>query len=458
MSQAITAEPSSAPLRHDQPPVVVRATNLSKRFRIYSKPIHRAREWLRLGRNLHTDFWALRGVSFEVRRGGCLGVIGANGSGKSTLLKIISGAMRPTEGSFEVHGRVLSLIELGTGLNPNLSGRANIAHTAALLGFPPGFARDRTAEIEAFAELGDFFDRPINLYSSGMRVRLAFSMFACFQPELFIVDEALSVGDVFFQQKCAARIRTLLDAGMTMIFVSHDQSAVLSLCDQAIVLDHGRPAFAGDPQQAVSVYLASMNVDRAGHKWSRHPAKPATAALPASPDNASTADSIIAKDILGDRRNHRTGTGALRIRAARVTDESGRDTLRASVGQALRIHVLIEAVEHVDRPRAGIRLFNRLNTLAFGAGTYQLGHSIAPMAPGDRVIVRFDLTLDLEPGAYTFGLGAGEPAGNDPNAGTHHDRIDRLGPIIVDLQRDRPRPFYGLARLPMRATVESIVP
>lgn len=447
-----------------QPPrggeVVVRAEGLGKRFRIYPTPMHRAREWLGLGRGLHTDFWAVRGVSFEVARGGCLGVIGANGSGKSTLLKMIAGAMRPTEGRFEVSGRVLSLIELGTGLNPQLSGRANIAHTAALLGFPSGFARERTGEIEAFAELGEFFDRPVGLYSSGMRVRLAFSMFACFEPELFIVDEALSVGDVFFQQKCAGRIRRLLDAGMTMIFVSHDQSAVLSLCDQAIVLERGRPTFAGDPQRAVSVYLASMNVDRAAGKWAKGTGGgtdgPRAGEAARSPAKASAADAIVARDVLGSQRHHRTGSGALRVAAVRVTDDAGRDTRRGAVGEALTFHVLLEARESVVSPRAGIRFFNRHNILVFGAGTYQLETPFPSLGAGQRAIVRFRVTLDMEPGSYTFGVGAGEPAAGDPNAGVHHDRIDRLGPIVVDLPRDRPRPFFGAARLPMTATVEAI--
>src|SRR5690606_3084935 len=210
-----------------------------------------------------------------VRRGECLGIIGANGSGKSTLLKMISGALRPTTGTFQVQGRVLSLIELGTGLNPLLPGRANIIHAATLLGFPADFARKKMREIEEFAELGEFFDRPVMLYSSGMRVRLAFSMFACFRPELFIVDEALSVGDIFFQQKCAARIRELLDGGMTMLFVSHDQSAILNLCDRGMVMSQGRPIFYGEPEEAVTRYIASLRQDgRVKNKWDRKPQAP----------------------------------------------------------------------------------------------------------------------------------------------------------------------------------------
>ena len=272
--------PGAAPGAAGDPahePVVISADKLGKRFRIYKKPADRLWEWLRLKRNVHTAFWAVRDVSFEVRRGQCLGIIGANGSGKSTLLKMLTGAMMPTEGSYHVEGRVLSLIELGTGLNPNLTGRQNIHNAAALLGFPPTYAKEKMPEIEAFADLGDFFDRPTMLYSSGMRVRLAFAMFACFRPEVFMVDEALSVGDVFFQQKCAVRLRELLDSGMTMLFVSHDQGAVLNLCDEAIVLSKGRPIFRGKPEEAVSRYSAALAGE--GNRWARK--KPA--APPGSP-------------------------------------------------------------------------------------------------------------------------------------------------------------------------------
>ncbi|CAA9403546.1 MAG: Teichoic acid export ATP-binding protein TagH, partial [uncultured Phycisphaerae bacterium] len=203
-------------------PVMIRAAGLGKRFKIYPKPWGRMTEWLTLGRaRRHEDFWALRDVGFEVARGESLGVIGVNGSGKSTLLKILSGAMYPTAGTFEVRGRVLSLLELGTGVNPQLTGRQNVVNSSRLLAFPPVYVAEKMGEIEAFAELGEFFDRPVRLYSSGMLVRLVFSMFACFDPEVFVVDEALSVGDLYFQQKCAKRIGAMLDGGVTMLFVSH---------------------------------------------------------------------------------------------------------------------------------------------------------------------------------------------------------------------------------------------
>src|SRR4051812_15635366 len=243
--------------------VMIRAERLGKRFKIYPRPWGRLTEWLTGGAaSRHDDFWALRGVSFEVARGESVGVIGVNGSGKSTLLKILSGAMYPTEGTFDVAGRVLSLLELGTGVNPQLTGRQNVVNSSRLLAFPPGYVESKMPDIEAFAELGEFFDRPVRLYSSGMMVRLVFSMFACFDPDVFVVDEALSVGDLHFQQKCARRIHAMRDAGVTTLFVSHDLAAVDALCDRVLVLHGGRVRFLGEKRQGISTYYELVGMSR----------------------------------------------------------------------------------------------------------------------------------------------------------------------------------------------------
>lgn len=434
--------PTAAPVAAETPhrPIAVRVEGLGKRFKIYRRPIDRVLEWLGAGKR-HAEHWAVRGVSFQVERGGCLGIIGANGSGKSTLLKMISRALHPTEGSFRVEGRVLSLIELGTGLNPHLTGRANVYNAAALLGFPANFAREKIGEIEAFADLAEFFDRPVILYSTGMRVRLAFSMFACFRPEVLIVDEALSVGDVFFQQKCATRIQELLDDGMTMIFVSHDQGAVLNLCDTAILLEKGAVTFSGDPAEALHRYTASL---------SKKPKfAPRKAAEPAP---AVETPAVLKGDVLGQRKHDQIGNGDARVVAVRVADRSNRDTLQAMMGETLRIEVLIEAVRPLRTPRVGMHFYDRFGNLVFAAGTYQLGHALPDLAPGERLIVRADVTLDLHPGEYTFGVGASIPSEENPEHGIVCDRVMQLGPVAVVQDKSRPRPFFGMAKLPMKVS------
>ena len=431
------------------PDIVIAADRLSKRFKIYSNPRHRVLEWLSGGRvRRHTEFWAVRGVSLGVRRGECLGIIGANGSGKSTLLKMITGALYPTEGEASVQGRVLSLLDLGAGLNPQLTGRASVIHSARLLGFPHGYARDAMGRIEQFAELGEFFDRPVGLYSSGMRLRLVFSMFACFEPDVFVVDEALAVGDVFFQQKCATRLREMLDAGLTMLFVSHDHGAILNLCDRAILLERGRAAFEGEPAEALARYTASL---RGGTRFSPGPrggrASASAARVAAAPDDAAA---IIEGDVIGDRGDSRYGTGAARVVAVRVTDGAERDSMRAFMGEPLTFHVLLEAREPVDQPRVGIQLVDRFTNLLFACGTRMLGYPLPALAPGDRLIVRLTVRMDLAPGEYSFAVGTSIPA-EDPEQGVVHDQVPDLGPIRVMLDRGRPRPFHGAARLTLCA-------
>lgn len=434
---------------------VVSAEGLGKRFRLFARPGDRLWHWLGLARPLRrpspTELWAVRGVNLEVRRGECLGILGANGSGKSTLLKMLSGALRPTEGRFQVRGRALSLLELGTGINPLLTGRQNVVHSANLLGFPPTYARQRMPEIEAFAELGEFFDRPVDTYSSGMRVRLMFSMFACMEPDLFIVDEALSVGDVFFQQKCVARVREMMARGMTMLFVSHDQAAVLNLCTRAILLEKGRVSFEGTPEETVARYLVGL---RGGSRFAApktpKPAAPAADPAPARSDPAALA---LAADVIGPRGATRHGVGGMRVLAAAVLGPDGQPSQETTMGGVLTFRLLIEAHRPVAAPRCGVRLHDRFGTLVFGAGTYNAGLALPPLNPGDRLVADLAITMDLADGQYTFSVGCGEPAAEDPDAGVRHDTIELLGPITVLPVAGARRPFYGVARLPMRATL-----
>jgi energy-coupling factor transporter ATP-binding protein EcfA2 len=345
------------------------------------------------------------------------------------------------------------MIELGAGLNPDLTGRQNILNMARLLTLGAEYARTQMEEIRAFADIGDFFDRPVRVYSSGMRVRLTFAMFACFKPDVLIVDEALSVGDVFFQQKCAARIRELLSGGMTMVFVSHDTAAVLNLCDRALLLRGGAPVFLGDPKEAVSRYYTgrtgSGNVTPPA-KW-RHEV--------AAPDEniGSTAEEILAHDVIGRRRHRSHGHKGISILGARVIDAGGHDTRTFRVGEQMVVLVLLEAARDVAHPRAGLRLFDRLDNQIFGGGTAQVSRHLPPMRTGDRLIVRFELTLDIRPGPYSFGLGTSEPDHSEgPNGAVFHDSIDALGPIDVAPPDSGRLPFFGMANLPLEVRYRAL--
>src|SRR2546425_2029490 len=238
---------------------IIRAEKIAKCFRIYRHPSDHLKELLFLGRRrFHEPFWAVRDVDVQVERGCCLGIIGENGSGKSTLLRMIAGVIRPSSGNLAVGGRVSALLELGAGFNPLFTGRENIFLYAAILGFTDVQTRERIPSIEKFAEIGDFVDRPVKTYSSGMFVRLAFAVAIHMDPDVLIVDEALSVGDIFFQQRCIRRIQQLKRQGVTILFVSHDLDAVRSLADRVIWMDHGEVHLAGKTDEVVSKYLAAM--------------------------------------------------------------------------------------------------------------------------------------------------------------------------------------------------------
>ena len=236
--------------------IVLQVENLGKRFKLYSSAWGRIKEWVTFGlRSYHKDFWSLWNISFQVRRGGFLGVIGPNGAGKSTLLKVITGVLEPTEGSYHVDGKVLSLIELNGGMDDDLTGRENITRSAQLLGFPDGYVKKRMTQIAEFADLGDFFDRPLRFYSSGMRIRLAFSLFAFLECDVLILDEVLAVGDIFFKQKCYARLDELVAQKTAIVFVTHSTSLVRQYCDDVIVLNQGQIVYHGEADQAIQKYF-----------------------------------------------------------------------------------------------------------------------------------------------------------------------------------------------------------
>jgi len=424
---------------------MIKVNNISKKFDIYRNPWHRALEWIVPGRRkFHQEFWALRDVSFEVSRDECLGIIGPNGSGKSTLLKILSCSLYPTSGTFAINGKALSLLELGTGFNNELTGRENLYNSIHLLGLPEEYLRERIGDIEAFAELGDFFDRPVKLYSSGMYVRLAFSLFVFMKPEVLVVDEALSVGDIFFQQKSFARMREMIASGTTCLFVSHDTAAIQNLCDRVLYLKQGEVDFYGPATEGVNRYLAdigarTMKVDLFGIDW------PVSRPGIAGEEKDMFPSSIIAET------TSRHGEGGIEIVAARVVDKSGRDTFQAELMAELDFYLLIQAKENIFAPSAGIYLYDRMGTLIFQCGVRQLQKRLPDLAAGQRVLVRFRLGLTIQPGVYTFNLSC---------TGFSHDRpaeanyvwtmYEKLGPVVVAFtDENRMVPFGGMAKMPI---------
>lgn len=233
--------------------IAIEADKLSKAYRIYANPTDRLKEWL-TRRRYHQEFWAVRDVSFQVKTGTTLGLIGDNGAGKSTLLQLVAGVLRPSSGQVTTGGRVSTLLELGTGFNPEFTGRENAIMSGTILGIPAKEMEARFSEVAAFAEIGDFMNQPVKIYSSGMYVRLAFAVATTIDPDVLIIDEALSVGDVYFQKRCFDRIDSFRKAGKTILFCSHDLYYVRMICDEVIWLRHGRIYEMGEASRVVGAY------------------------------------------------------------------------------------------------------------------------------------------------------------------------------------------------------------
>lgn len=248
---------------------IISISNLGKCYKVYENRNDRLKEWLLpfLGKR-HTEKWVLKGINLEIGAGEAVGIIGMNGAGKSTLLKIITGTTVPTTGSVHFEGSVAALLELGLGFHPDFSGRQNVYMSGQLLGYSMEEIDANMAAIEAFAEIGEAIDAPVRTYSSGMQVRLAFSVATMRRPDILIVDEALSVGDSYFQHKSFGRIKEFCDAGTTLLLVSHDVGAIQAVCDRAVFLEKGEIRMVGEPQAVMDYYNAMLG-DRTGHPFHR---------------------------------------------------------------------------------------------------------------------------------------------------------------------------------------------
>jgi lipopolysaccharide transport system ATP-binding protein len=426
--------------------IVVRAEGLSKAYRMFSHPAHRLKQILMGARRRYfSEFWALHDVSFELRRGEALGIIGRNGGGKSTLLQLVAGTLQPSRGVVERSGRVGALLELGAGFNPEFTGRENVLFSGMLLGLARAEVLARLGDVVDFAEIGEFIDRPVKTYSTGMFVRLAFAVQVFTDPDLLIVDEALAVGDIFFQQKCFARIREMRERGMTLIFVSHDMAAIRNVCDRTLLLDQGRVEFEGSPEEAVSRFHDRL--------------RPPAAAMAAGPSPARTVPLEIQHEIVGHdilrRARSRHGAGGLVIVAASFENELGEHSFTVEMQRAVRIILLLRADIDVADPSVGLHLFDKLNNLVFASGSRQLGVDLPALASGDELVVVLTLGMCVQPGQYTFNLGCSQPSPEGPNYGINLDRHEGLGPIDVHADTSRVLPFYGIAQLPLSIRTEA---
>lgn len=377
--------------------IAVKVENLSKCYQIYAQPRDRLKQSIlprlqrvagRQPRQYFREFWALRDVSFEIRKGETVGIIGRNGSGKSTLLQMICGTLNPTAGSIQTNGRIAALLELGSGFNPEFTGRENVFLNAAILGIDSSVMDARLEKLIEFAGLGQYIDQPMKTYSSGMYARLAFSAAIHVDPDILVVDEALAVGDAGFQLKCMLRMKELQEQGVTILFVSHDTGSVMRLCDRAMVIDQGR-LLAGDqtPLKSVKLYEQLTRAVAA-------PALAPTVAVVESTDYAGE---------LGGIEETRLGSREAEYLSVQFIGDDGKEKDVFQSGEDIEIRALIRSTRAFPKAVSGFTLKNRAGVDVWGDNTIFAEYDLS-LQPGISAL-SYRTKLLLPAGEYFLYIG-----------------------------------------------------
>lgn len=393
--------------------VVLSIQNISKCFEMYDKPAHRLLQMLRGNkRKYYKEFWALKDISFEVHRGECVGIIGRNGAGKSTLLQIITGTLQPTCGSVEVKGRIAALLELGSGFNPEFSGRENVYMNGAVLGLSTEEIDKRYGEIVSFAEIGDFIDQPVKTYSSGMMVRLAFAVQIMLDPDILIIDEALAVGDAFFQQKCMRYIKGFIK-DHTVIFVSHDTGAITALCTRAVLLSKGRIECIGDADTVSKKYLLEyyQNIQEVSGTGENQDKGNPAGGLADDDFRDMRADlfnqSTLRNDIEVFKFNpdaESFGSGGVKMSSMKLLDAQGRPLAWAVGGERLILRICFESDMLITSPIVGFTVKNKYGQSIVVDNTYLTYRDKPfPVFPGESFYAEFEFLMPIiAPGEYSI--------------------------------------------------------
>jgi lipopolysaccharide transport system ATP-binding protein len=442
--------------------IAIKVQNLSKCYQIYDNPRDRLKQFIapRLQRltwqtpkQYFHEFWALKDVSFEVKKGETVGIIGRNGSGKSTLLQMICGTLNPTTGSVETYGRIAALLELGSGFNPEFTGRENVYMNASVLGLSNKEIDARFNDIVVFADIGEFIEQPVKTYSSGMMVRLAFAVIAHVDADILIVDEALAVGDAFFTQKCMRFLREFMKTG-TVLFVSHDTVAVVNLCNKAVLLNHGQVAETGTPKEVIEHYLATLyeaNQEVDGISTNAPPVSVNKAAdlseyrdMRETLINASTLrNDIEVFQFKSDQEGF--GTGDAKIVSVRLLDQDGAPLSWIVGGENVIVEIRCMAYKNLQSPIIGFQFKDRLGQVIFADNTF-LVYNNNPLVveTGSEIMARFEFRLPVLPsGDYSIGVALAD--GSQESHVQHHWMHDAM---IVRVHASSV--CFGLIGIPMK--------
>jgi lipopolysaccharide transport system ATP-binding protein len=362
---------------------MIKVEGISKKFKLYHTPADRLKEIL-FRKQYHKDFVALDNISFEIGAGQTLGIIGQNGAGKSTILKILSGIMIPDSGTIRINGKVTGLLELGTGFNAEMSGLENIFMNGTLIGMTKDEIYRKKQVIIDFSELGDFINEPLKTYSSGMTMRLAFSIAIYADPTCFLVDEALAVGDAYFQQKCMRKIQEFRQSGGSIVFVSHDMNAIKTLCDSAIMLDHGRVIDSGEPKEVVDFY--QNMILKKTHQGN----------VP-----------VQIKKIENEKKvnNSSISTGELELVSFKIFNEKGEAISYIESENVIKIAYEVKALKDLDEPHYGLMIRNNLGLSVFESNTYCMKLETEKLSKDQIAKIEWLMNFPLSPGTYSFSVG-----------------------------------------------------
>ena len=400
---------------------LLNVTNLGKAYRTYASEFQRIATWFYLPSKPSEEHWVLKDINFSIEPGEAIGIVGQNGAGKSTLLKMITGTLQPTVGSIHVGGRIAAILELGMGFNPELTGRQNVFHAAGLMGFTTAQIEGAMPDIEAFAEIGEYFDETVRTYSSGMQMRVAFAVATAFRPEILIVDEALSVGDSYFQHKSFERIREFQEQGTSLLIVSHDRGAIQKLCDRAILLEGGTVIKDGKPEEVMDYYNALIS----------------------EKENAT----VTVQQLADGSVQTVSGTREATIESVSLHNQSGQVVEYVSVGDAVSLRVTAMVNEAIPELVIGYLIKDRLGQPVFGTNTHFMDCKIVSPVPGQAVEYRFNFDANLGVGSYSVAVAL---HADDNHVARNYEWRDLA--LVFNVVNSSKKEFVGLAW--MQPTVE----
>ncbi|MBF0273794.1 MAG: ABC transporter ATP-binding protein [Nitrospinae bacterium] len=403
----------------------IRVKNLSKKYKLFPSKVKKIVELFSLGRIVtHDPHWVLNNINVEIESGETIGIIGQNGAGKSTLLKILTGTTQATSGTVEINGKVAALLELGMGFHENFSGRQNARMACQLTGLNMKEIDGLLPEIEEFSELKDYMEQPLRTYSDGMKMRLAFSVATATRPDILIVDEALSVGDTYFQHKSIERIRSFQKEGVTTFFVSHDPAAVKTLCNRAILLHNGGVEKDGTPDDVLDYYNALI--------------------ASREEENIQQSKNQVGKTIT------RSGNQEANITSVTLTNQKGNSIDTFRVGEKAIVRCQVKFNKAIEEPTVGILIRDRLGNDVFGTSTYHLSQEkISPQA-GEIIEVIFEIDFNLGSGSYSITLAVHAA---DSHIKSNYDWLDKA--LIFTIVPNNSYNFIGVASLPISSSIKT---